>query len=247
VDLDWLTSTPIAHRGLHRQPDVPENSLAAFDAAGVRGYAIELDVRLLADGALAVLHDGDTRRMTGIAGKLAALDRESLRGYRLGGTAFAIPLLGEVLDLIAGRVPVLIEIKTEGRAGAIEPAVAALLDGYRGAFAVQSFNPYAMDWFRRHRPHFPRGLLSGRLDDRPDLGWLRKTLMRNLLLFPLIRPHFIAYEFEALDPVRRHLFKTLFRVPILVWTVRSMEDWNAARRAGANAIFEGFEAGVVRR
>ncbi len=231
---------PIAHRGLYRQPEVPENSLVAFDAAIAGGYAIELDVRILADGALAVFHDGDTQRMTGVAGKLAVLDRTSLSGYRLSGTGCMIPVLSEVLDLVAGRVPILIEVKTEGRAGVIEPALAAVLDRYGGPFAVQSFNPYTTDWFRRHRPHFPRGLLSGRFADRADMGRLKKMLLRNLLLFPLIRPDFIAYELAALDPVRRHLFKLAFGVPMLVWTVRSAEEWEATRRMGANAIFEGF-------
>ncbi len=238
MSVDWLTSTPIAHRGLHG-PGRPENSLAAFDAAAKQGYAIELDIRLLADGALAVFHDADTQRMTGRAGPLAALDRDALGGYRLAKTDQAIPVFSDVLDLIAGRVPILVEIKTEGRAGAIEPVLAALLDRYGGPCAVQSFNPYAVDWFRRHRPKVSRGMLSGRFDDPGLPGW-EKILLRNLLLFPLIRPHFIAYEYDALGPLRRRLFETLFRVPILVWTVRSQETWQAARRAGMNAIFEGF-------
>jgi glycerophosphoryl diester phosphodiesterase len=219
---------------------VPENSLAAFEAAVQRGFAIELDVRLLADGALAVFHDSDTRRMTGKAGALAMLDRTALRDHRLLDTAQTIPTFSEVLDLVAGRVPILIEIKTKGRAGAVEPVLAALLDRYRGPFAVQSFNPYAVDWFRRYRPQFPRGFLSGRLDDERDLTALEKILLRNLLVFPLIRPQFIVYEWNALDPLRRYLFKTLLGVPILVWTVRSPEMWQAVRRAGLNGIFEGF-------
>ena len=126
----WLTATPIAHRGLHALPDAPENSLAAFAAAVDAGYPIELDVRLLADGRVAVFHDHDLVRLTGVTGPLEARSAGDLRPLRLLGTDERIPLLPEVLDRVAGRIPLLVEIKPHpGGVGPLEQATLRAVQG----------------------------------------------------------------------------------------------------------------------
>ena len=160
--MDWLLSTPIAHRGLHRDGEgPPENSLGAFEAARDAGYPVELDVRLLRDGAAAVFHDEKLLRMTGVDLRLSLEDSLSIRTRRLAGSEEKIPLLGEALDAIGGKVPVLIEVKNFDAPGALEAAVLSEIERYRGPRAVQSFNPFSMGWFRVKAPDVVRGHLSG--------------------------------------------------------------------------------------
>src|SRR2546423_9182129 len=136
-----LLSRPIAHRGVHRLPDVPENSLAAFQAAIDRGLPVELDVRLSADGQPVVLHDADLGRMTGKGVPVRSLAANEVRQLRLLNTQERVPLLRETLERVAGRVPLLIELKHHGMGvGPLERAVVAALRGYSGPFALQSFN-----------------------------------------------------------------------------------------------------------
>ncbi|MCK4776024.1 MAG: glycerophosphodiester phosphodiesterase, partial [Candidatus Krumholzibacteria bacterium] len=151
--MDWLIETPIAHRGLHdADTGVPENSLAAFEAARDAGYPIELDVRPLRDGEVAVFHDEDLERLTGRAAQLENQDSTSIKSFQLAGTDQTIPLLTEAFDVIGGRVPLLIELKNFGIPGRLETAVRAALQSYNGRFAVQSFNPFSMGWFKAHAP-----------------------------------------------------------------------------------------------
>ncbi|MEZ4428690.1 MAG: glycerophosphodiester phosphodiesterase family protein [Nannocystaceae bacterium] len=242
--LDWLRARPIAHRGLHDcgQPDadVPENSLAAVEAAAAAGYPIELDVHLLADGQVAVFHDVDLERMTGVPGPITARARADLSHLRLRGGAHQIPTLAETLELVAGRVPVLIEVKTPRRGvGPLERATWRLLAGYRGAYAVQSFNPWAVAWFRVHAPHIPRGLVAYDFGDEPRLSALERLALRGLAHLPICAPHFIAYALASLPHPAPG--RTRARgLPLLAWTVRSEPERARAATLADNVIFEGF-------
>lgn len=246
----WLVNIPIAHRGLHDVSNgIPENSLPAFWAAARAGYPAELDVRLLTDGEVVVMHDRDLDRVTHASGPVSALTTAELRKVALQGVASSgdprladarVPLLRDVLDLIAGSTPLLIEIKNEGDVGTIEPAVAAVLDGYQGPFAVQSFHPGTVAWFRDHQPAIPRGLLSGdfRHEDIDDT--LRRRL-QNLEMTAQCEPDFIGYDIRLLpfEPVARE--RAAGR-PVLGWTARSLEAARRAREFCDNVIFEGFDA-----
>src|SRR5262245_32040668 len=159
-ELDWIVTRPIAHRGLHDATS-PENSLAAFERACAYGYPLELDVQLTADGEAAVVHDQDLAHATGEPGLVRSMAYEQIRRARLFGTDQHVPTLDEVLDLVDGRVPVLIEIKNIGGVGGLEPRVLTAVRRYRGAAAVQSFNPVSMRYFRLHAPEIPRGQISG--------------------------------------------------------------------------------------
>jgi glycerophosphoryl diester phosphodiesterase len=231
----WLLERPIAHRGLHNQT-APENSLSAFSRAVEARVPIELDVHTTADGEVVVFHDDNLRRLTGVDTAVREVAWSALAGLRLAGTVEPIPRLREVFDLVGGRVPLLIEVKNRGEVGPTEERLAELLSGYRGPFAVQSFNPFTLDWFRRHHPEIPRGQLAG--DFRGEaLRWYKKVLLRNLLLNAWSRPHFVGYDVRCLP----HAAVTRARqcgVAVLAWTVDTAEKLETARRLADNIIFE---------
>ena len=236
----WLLERPIAHRGLHSGDGAcPENSLAAFGRAVEKGYAIELDLQRTADGRLAVFHDDDAGRMTGVPGAIRSLDSAVLRTLRLLGSGQTVPMLEDVLGLVGGAVPLLIEIKNRERCGRMEDALNAALSKYRGPAAVQSFNPFSVRWFRVHAPHIQRGLISGDFRREPIPAWYRFVLKR-LLLSNISCPHFINYDIQSL-PNRWTESRRRRGIPIIGWTARSVDEYRRALRWCDNVVFEGFD------
>jgi len=238
-EIHWLQSTPIAHRGLHHNnSEVPENSLAAFEKAIQKGYVIELDVQLNADNEVVVFHDYGLKRMTGVDKKVIECTTEELSKMELMNSGQKIPLLKEVLEFVDGKVPLLIEIKNEGKVGQLEKAVYEELKGYNGKYAVQSFNPYSLKWFRQNAPEVVRGQLSGGFKGE-NLAWYKKVLLKNLLLNFESKPAFIAYEISELP---KDVVNKLSKEGIIVlgWTAKSQEDYDRALKYCHNVIFEGF-------
>jgi glycerophosphoryl diester phosphodiesterase len=237
---DWLLSRPIAHRGLHSAASGPENSLAAFEAAAAYGCPIELDVQMSADGELIVFHDYTLERATDALGNVNRKSARELQSLSLFGTSEKIPLLKEVFSTIAGRIPILIEVKNEMNPGEIEPLLGYALRDYRGECATQSFNPYTVKWFRKNFRSIPAGLLSGGFKSRPDISSFKKFVLTNALLAPFEGPTFLAYELGALTPLRKLLFTQAYRLPLIFWTIRSAGQARIAREMGGNIIFENF-------
>lgn len=243
---EWLSSRPVAHRGLHSASSaagssagtVPENTVAAFEAAIGAGFAIELDVQLSADDQAVVYHDRDLFRLCGSPDPVRSRTVDQLRDYRISGTDQYPPSLVETLDYIDGRVPVLVEIKAGLQRNLRAAAAFAALRDYQGEVAVQSFDPFIVAWFRRNSPSTLRGQLSGSLDDAHNLNPLSRTMMRNLGFNPVSRPHFVGYEYEFLSPLRARLITQ--RWPLLVWTITSQADLDRVGELGGNGIFEGF-------
>ncbi len=230
---------PIAHRGFHRGKEVPENSLLAFEAAIARHHPIELDIQLLADGELAVFHDKSLLRLTGKSGTIAAQTLPTLKQLPLYSTDQTIPSLSEALALINGRVPVLLEIKNEGRVGQLERSLLKALATYRGEFAVQSFNPLSLQWFKRHAPEIVRGQLSSDFSGAP-VPWHFSVAHSNLLFNWASQPHFIAYDLRALPKLSTTLAKCAFNLPLITWTVRNQADQAKALDCADNYIFDAF-------
>jgi glycerophosphoryl diester phosphodiesterase len=236
VRRQWIRERPIAHRGLHGD-GAPENSLAAFEAAVDAGYPIELDVRLTADEVPVVCHDRNLRRLCGRDVDVASLERTDLAALTLLDSEQGVPTLEEALAAVDGRVPVLVEVKNDGRPGAVELAVARALDAAEGPFAVQSFNPLSVRWFRRRRPSWPRGQVAGSFRDVPEVGPLQRFALKRLLASPVGRPEFVAYEHDALPywPLTLH---RAAGVPVLAWTVRTPLALRRVRKHADNVIFE---------
>lgn len=235
--MDWLTDSPIAHRGLHTER-VPENTLGAFEAAVERGYPVELDVRLTADGVPVVFHDATLGRLTGRDVAVSRTTVSSLEDVTLLDSDARIPRFSEALSTIDGDVPLLVEIKSRGRPGALETTVAGMLDTYDGPFAVQSFNPLSVGWFRRNRPEWPRGQLAGVLGD-VALNPLERAVSKRLLANWYSQPDFVGYEHDRLpfQPVNRRRENG---VPVLAWTVRTRDALHRVDPYVDNVIFEGI-------
>lgn len=233
----WLRRDPVAHRGLH-DASRPENSLAAFEAAAEAGYPIELDVHLTADGGVVVFHDDTLQRMTGRHGNVRERSLAELTALRLRGTDELVPSLAGVLERVAGRVPVLVELKThpDGATGRLERAVCDVLSRFPGEHAVQSFDPWSMLWMRRHAPHLPRGMLSGNMRSE-GLPLHQVIVLESLALAPVVLPDFIGYELAALPHRATSLWRRLGR-PLLAWTIRDEAALRRARGLVDNVIFE---------
>lgn len=244
-----LLRLPIAHRGLHG-PGVPENSLAAFRAAIEAGYAIELDVQHSAEGEPMVFHDYDLLRMAGSEGFIADTTVADLAKLRLGKTEEGIPTLAEVLRMVAGRVPLLIEIKDQdGRLGEnigdLQDRVATLLQAYDGPVAVMSFNPEAVAAFARAAPKVAAGLITCAFDedDWPMLEAEHRARLNALSDYERSGAVFVSHDCRDLANPALAALKAR-GVPVLSWTVHSAEEEALARRVADNVTFEGYLAAL---
>ncbi len=228
-----------AHRGLYGG-DAPENSLPAFRRAAEAGFAIELDVQLSSDGEVFVFHDYNLKRMCGKDALLTDTPANVLRNTHLSGTEYTIPTLAEVLAAVAGRVPLLIELKGENFDTALCPKVAALLDNYPGEWCVESFNPMLLRWFYKNRKAAVRGLLVTDLIREKKAGskLANFALSAEWLNF-LCRPAFVAYDRKYPDSVARKLNVARGALSF-VYTVRDPVEYAAFLRDGNYPIFEHF-------
>ena len=238
---------PIAHRGLHDASDGrPENSAAAFRAAIAAGYAIELDVQMSLDGAAMVFHDYHLSRLTGQNGPVAQRPASDLSRIQLSGSQDTITDLEQVLGLIAGQVPLLVEIKDqdgnmEHNVGVLEAAVAQALRSYRGPVAVMSFNPYSVTAFGEIRSDIPLGLVTDSFEpeDWPTLNAERREHLAQILDFGTSGAGFISHNQAHLEDLPVSALKAQ-EVPVLCWTVRSRDEEHRARRIADNVTFEGY-------
>lgn len=231
-----------AHRGLHGG-GLPENSLAAFRAALENGYGVELDIHLLKDGNLAVIHDSLLNRTTGQAGAIEDLTTQDLKNYHLEGTQETIPEFMDVLTLFHGKAPLIIELKTaEGNHAALTEAACKMLETYPGVFCMESFDPRCLIWLKRNRPDIIRGQLSENyFKSRSPLPDHLKFAMTHLLTNFLTVPDFIAYNFAHRDDTfSNQLCRKLWKAQGVSWTLRSPEAFDTATKEGWIPIFEGF-------
>ena len=232
----WLVEKYVAHRGLHDE-ESPENSLSAFEKAIEKGYVIELDVQQIADGTVVVFHDTSLSRMTGQDGYLKNLITEDLSACYLEGTKETIPTFQQALDLINGRTPIIIEVKNTLKVGSLESATLEILKNYKGQFAIMSFNPYVLSWFKENAPEILRGQLSA-FFKKDKLSLVKKVVLKKMLLNKVAQPNFIAYEAEHLPNRYVRKFNNL---PLLALTVRSQEEYIRVVKYCDNIIFENFE------
>lgn len=232
----FLVNKYIAHRGYHTE-NAPENSLAAFQNAIDAGFAIELDVQRLSDGTIAVFHDECLSRMTGKDGYLRMLKKADLKKYKLQGTDQHIPTFAEVLKLVDGKVPLLIEIKNEGKIGEFEKDILEMLKKYSGEFAIQSFNPFVLMWFKQNAPEILRGQLASFFKGE-KMPFIRRFVLKRMKFNNQTKPDFISYNAKDLP---NRFVKKYNNLPLLAWTIRSKDDFMKAVKHCDNMIFEGFD------
>ena len=234
-----------AHRGLHdRTRGIPENSLAAFREAVKHGFGIEMDIHVSKDGVPFVFHDFTLERMCGVSGDAEEKSLSELKALSLLGTKEKIPSLEEVLQLVQGRVPLLVEIKSE-RPGVSECGIIqAKLDAYPGAYCIESFNPAVLFWYRRHRPRILRGQLSDGFLYIPKYRKPGKIvfsfLLENLMANCISRPDFISYNHAYKNNFSRRLCRLIQGGRSAAWTVRSEEEMKEISPYFDVFIFESF-------
>ena len=235
-----------AHRGLHGEGR-PENSMAAFRAALEGGYGIELDVHLLADGELAVIHDSLLERTTGMPGRIEELTVQDLQNYHLEGTEETIPTFRQVLELFDGKAPLIVELKAEnGNHAALTETACRMLEDYKGVYCMESFDPRCVAWLRKNRPEIIRGQpAENYFRSKNKLPFYLKFLLSNHLLNCVTRPDFVAYRFSD----RRSTWSNVLCMTYITgvsWTIKSQEEFDTAVSGGWIPIFEGFRPDPTR-
>lgn len=226
-----------AHRGLHGE-GVPENSLAAFARAVDAGCGIELDVRLSRDGEVMVFHDDTLTRMTGCGKKVKELTASELQALSLAGTEQTVPTFAEVLELVGGHVPLLIELKGETLDASLCKKVALLLSDYDGTYCIESFNPWLLRKMRAYLPDVRYGqLYTNVCRDKNRLTPVH-ALLTCMAFNVLSRPDFIAYNKQDRDAFPVKLATRFYRASRFVWTVRGKDELKNAHEQGECAIFE---------
>ncbi len=232
-----------AHRGLHKEC-IPENSMAAFRAALEKGYGIELDIHLMKDGNLAVIHDASLKRTAGVDIPIEELTAADLENYRLEGTEEKIPLFSQVLELFDGKAPIIVELKPmNNNHAALAEAACKMLESYQGVYCMESFDPRCIHWLKKNRPQIIRGQLTENFvknDGKMPLA-LRFALTHSLFNF-LIVPDFVAYKFaDRKDTLSNPLCRKAWDIQGVSWTIKSQEEYDTAVAEGWLPIFEGFE------
>ncbi len=226
-----------AHRGLWDEK-FPENSLPAFQNAVANGYGIELDVQLSRDGEVMVFHDYSLLRMTGCDKKLCDLTLAELKELSLLGTGEIIPTLSEVLELVNGRVPILVELKGETLDTSLCPKVAELLKTYKGDYCIESFNPFLVRSMKKYLPNnFYGQLYTNVCIDKKKYSAL--NILLTLMIFNfLAKPNFISYNklFRNSLPVK--ITTKFYKAPKFVWTPKGDTEIDTAKNLGEYPIFE---------
>lgn len=223
-----------AHRGVH---DVyPENSLPAFKEAIERGFGIELDVHLTRDNKIVVFHDDNLFRMTGKKEYIRYLSLKELKAFKLKETDYTIPSLKETLELVAGKTPILLEIKTEFNTKKVCKYLIEELKSYNGEVFIQSFNPFALRYFYKHAPNYLRGQLSSFFAGK-KLGFLKRVVIKKLRLNRYAHVDFVSYNIHDLP--NRYVNKT--NTPVLTFTIKTKEDFIKGKTVSNNLIMDNVD------
>jgi glycerophosphoryl diester phosphodiesterase len=216
-----------AHRGLHDDTR-PENSLSAFRAAVDADFAIELDVRLSGDGVLVVFHDDTLERAAGVKARVDKVAASELKKVKIFGTDEGIPTFAEVLELVGGRVPLLVEIKEDAGKYCVTEKTIEALSKYNGPFVIESFNPLALGLVKKKMPRALRGVLSENFLEEKKYRKLMYFLLQFMLLNVVCRPDFIAFSHTGHKNAALKICRSLFKTPTLAWTVRSEREERVA-------------------
>lgn len=242
TDMSMLDHRLFAHRGLYNpQKHVPENSLDAFSCAVDLGYGIELDVRLSKDGKLFIFHDDTLQRMCGDPRSIEGMTSSEIGTMKLADTESSIPTFSDVLSLVAGKVPIIAEIKCKHKCSLICDEIDRVLKSYSGDYCIESFNPFVVRRYKKHRKNVVMGQLSGCFGRKGTfIGTLGNFLLGNLFVNVISRPDFIAYRLQDNRNISFRLCRSLFDATTVAWTVRSEDELKKANSICDSVIFEGF-------
>lgn len=240
----WIINQFIAHRGFFDKEN-PENTLGAFQRAVENNFAIECDLRLLADGNVVVFHDKRLSRLTSVDGYIETLTLDEIKNLKVNNSNFGIPTLQEMLSVVNGQVPILFEIRNFSRKkiGELESKLCEILKDYKGNFAVQSYNPFVLEWFKINHPEIMRGIVSSYFQFNEDFeddktSWVVRYVLKHMKMNKKAEPNFIAYYWKNLP---NRFVKKYKELPVLAWTIKSQEEYLKVVKHADNIIFEGFE------
>ncbi len=232
-----------AHRGLHGDKNIaPENSIEAFKLAIENNYGIEFDVQLSSDNIPLVFHDFTLNRVCGVDKKVRDLTYEELRSLSLYDSDQYIPLFQEVLDLVSGQVPLIIEYKIPGNNVKVCEIGDNILQNYDGLYCIESFNPLALRWYKKNRPEVVRGQLSSKFAGKKGAppSKVLNFALQNLMLNFLSKPDFIAFNYKFSNMFSFSLSKALYKVPTIAYTVTSNDHISNSLNKFDLFIFEDF-------
>ena len=242
---DWLTARPIAHRGLHDPArGIIENMPGAAQAAIAGNFGIECDIQLTADGEAMVHHDDELGRLTEGSGALLGMTAAQLKAVKFRDTSERMMSLGDLCALVAGRVPLVVEVKSHFDGDRkLVARMAEVLSSYRGPVVGMSFDPDQVIALRELMPQLPRGIIAERAYEEAD--WPEATPAQRQGMLHLrhglrTRPHFVAYWVDDLPAAAPWIARNVFGCPLLTWTVRTPEQRAIAARDADQMIFEGF-------
>lgn len=234
---NWL----YAHRGLHdNKSDAPENSMKAFEKAVDAGFGMELDIQLSKDEVVVVFHDDDLKRVCGVEGKVSDYTYEELQQFRLCDSEERIPKFEDVLRMVDGRVPLIVEFKMEDYSERLCVLGDELLQSYKGAYCIESFNPLCVRWYRKHRKDVVRGQLAEAFLRNPKNKNIKFFVLHHLMLNFLAKPDFVAYNHKHADALSRRICRKFYHNLAVAWTIKSKEELEAAKVHFDLFIFDSF-------
>ena len=234
MDNHFLKNSLISHRGIHDNIKTYENTLESFKLAMKKNYIIELDIHLTKDNQIVVFHDYNTKRITGKDHIVEQSTYKELNNQEI----IHIPTLEEVLKLVHGKVPLLIEIKQNSKVGLLERTLMDILKNYKGEYAIQSFNAMTVYWLKKHYPNILRGQLSYHYT-KIKMNKLSKFLLKNMIFNPLTKPNFISYKYNELSPRKIKKYKKK-GISLIAWTINNKADFNKYKDIYDNLICEKF-------
>lgn len=230
-----------AHRGLHDNvSDAPENSLAAFKKAVEAGFGIEMDVQLTKDKVPVVFHDFTLKRICGKEGKVCDYTLEELKEFKLCDSKEEIPEFAQVLKVVGGKVPLIVELKVEWMDISVCPLVDEMLQNYKGLYCIESFNPLVLFWYRRHHNNVVRGQLSDGFLKSGEFKGILYVLLQNLMLNWATKPDFVAYNHKYESVCARRICRSLYNNMAVAWTIKSQKELENARNKFDIFIFDSF-------
>lgn len=239
-NLDAFKNHFFAHRGYFDNVEIIENTISSFENALNNKFAIELDVQLTKDEKLIVFHDDNLLRMCNINKKVSDCTYEELKQYKLLNTNSTIPLFSDVLNTIAGKIPIIVEIKPEGDYIKASKITFTHLENYHGIFCIESFNPFVVEYFKNNHPNIIRGQLSTNFFiENKNLSLIKKVVLTNLLLNFKSKPHFIAYEYKYLKNISVLILKHIFNISLVVYTIKNKKELSNSKQCDI-VIFDSF-------
>jgi len=233
----WL----YAHRGLHdNKSDAPENSMKAFEKAVDAGFGMEMDIQLSKDDVVVVFHDNSLKRICGVDGNVRDYTYEELQQFRLCESEERIPKFEDVLRMVDGRVPLIVEYKMEDYNKKLCILGDELLSKYKGNYCMESFNPLCVYWYRKHRKDVVRGQLAEAFMRGKSIKECKLFILHHLLLNFLAKPDFVAYNHKHADALSRRICRKLYQNLAVAWTIKSKEELEAAKAHFELFIFDSF-------